>query len=538
MEIKEPSDINLEDILTSYWVIKNNMVNEKGDILDYSDRLFLIDILNDTTPEIVIKKCAQVGASVTFNLKCAFACEKGRFNVIYTMPSDDDVSEFVKTKADKLFQANPRISEYFSSDTVGLKQIADRFIYYKGTKSKTAAISTTADLLLHDELDRSDFRTIETYQSRTSTSKYKGTWKFSNPSLIGVGVDVGWEKSDKKEWFVECPKCKHSQFLVWENNVDEINEKYVCKKCNGELTSDCIRNGKWKKTSDGLISGYHISQMMAPWLTPHDLLKSKEENGEEYFRNFVLGEPYASGDEANLRRAIFDSWTSKPLEVKPLFMGIDIGRIKHFVVGSANGVFKIGTCESKEELESVIEQYDPQVVVIDAGPETTWAEEIKNKYIGKVYLCRYRRDKNRGDLLLWGGDKGTREDIKDYGIVWADRTRIIDRVVNEMIRGNILYGLRKEDLEKYIKHWESMRKIIERDASGMARYIWQSTNGVDHYCHATIYYYIAKLRMGAPVEFMQESADKKEVIQVTKEGFKMAPIENMINQREDKDNLL
>jgi len=518
-----------EDVSILHWILSNKIVNEKGELLEFKDRGYLIDILEDFTPVQAIKKCAQIGGSVIFTLKAYYAADKGRFNVIYTMPSDSEVSEFVKTKADKIFQANEVLRRKFSSDTVGLKQINDRFIYYKGTRSKSVAISTTADLLIHDEIDRSDLGTIETYKSRITASPYKGTWYLSNPSLVGVGVDEIWQLSDKKEWFITCSKCKKEQYLKWEENVDEIKGLYVCNSCNEEITDKDRKLGRWKPTVSGKeVSGYHISQMMAPWLSAKDLIREKELRGEDYFRNFILGEPYSVGEQADIRQAIMDGWSAKPLDKKPFYMGIDIGRIKHYVIGSEDGIFKTGTCQSREELESVIEKYNP-TIVMDAGPERTWAEEFKNKY-PKLFLCFYRKDKEVKEIVKWGGM--TKTDQDNWGYVWTDRTRIIDKVIDEIVKGNIQFAINRQDLEVYIRHWESMRKIIEITPLGTERYIWDSKTGVDHFSHATVYFQIAKMRKMSKVEFVSEKSEEKKIIERTSDGFIMRPLKEIIEEHQ------
>jgi len=527
-------ETDIKDISIPHWVIDNEFINERGEILEFRDRLFLYDILADTSQIQVLKKCAQVGATVTYTLKAYFVAQKGKMNVIYTMPSDTDVSEFVKTKADMIFQSNELLRSQFSSDTVGLKKIGDRFIYYKGTRSKTAPISTSADLLIHDEVDRSDLGIIEQYRSRLSASPYKGIWYLSNPSLTGIGVDGIWKKSDMKEWFIKCRGCGEDQFLKWDENVDEIKKIYVCKKCGKELTDDERREGEWRATKPGKdISGYHISQMMAPWLSAKDLIKEREDRGEDYFRNFVLGEPYSAGEEADIRQAILDVWTPKPIDAKPFFMGIDIGIEKHYCLGSREGIFKIGICRSREELEFIIEKYNP-VWVMDAGPERTWAEEFRKKY-PKGFLNFYRKDKNIAEIIKWGGYSKGLEDKKNWGYIWTDRTRIIDKTLSEILKGNIEFSLTREDLEKYIKHWETMRRIIEQTPDKTERYIWETTTGVDHFVHATVYYLIATQRGKEKMEFISEKEGKQEIIERTKDGFVMRPLKEIIEERQQED---
>ena len=516
------------------WIMQEGIVNERGESFEFKDHLFLYDILKDQLPRQVIMKCAQIGASVSMNLKAFFFADKLKLSSIYTMPSDSDVQEFSKTKTDKIFTANSKIRERILLDNVGLKEVGDKrgsvFIYFKGTRSKAAPISTTTDLLIHDELDRSDFSIIEIYESRISNSKYKGIWYLSNPSTTNAGVDVYWKKSDKKEWFITCPACKYEQFLKWEENVDEIRQIYVCAKCNAEILDDTRRLGKWKATAKGDWSGYHISQMMAPWHSARNLIKVKDTRGVEYFKNFVLGEPYSIGELADFRQMITDSWTPSVLDKKPFFMGVDVGKEKHWVLGSETGIFKIGKCESREELESVIDRYNP-TVVMDSGPERTWAEEFKKKY-PKLYLCFYRKDKDIAKMIEWGGEKGTFENIKNRGYVWIDRNRVIDATVYDMMRGEIQFSISREDLERYITHWETMRRIVEDvPALRSERYVWESTTGMNHWASATWFYWLALKKRPGPVEVIDEKVSRpEEMIQVTSEGIKMRPLKEVMQE--------
>ena len=137
----------IEDLSTAHWVVINNFINEKGDLLEFKEHFFLLAILEDTSDTIVVKKCSQVGVSVMMTLKAYFAADQGRMNVIYTMPSDNDVSEFVKTKVDMIFQSNEKLREKVSSDTVGLKQSGERFIDYRG-KRATSHLSVRGRLLV------------------------------------------------------------------------------------------------------------------------------------------------------------------------------------------------------------------------------------------------------------------------------------------------------------------------------------------------------------------------------------------------------
>lgn len=518
--------MKIEQFSFPIWLIKNGIKNEKNEQLEFNNHLFLYQIARDFSKKQVIKKAAQIGMSVLFNLKAFYMAKYGGMNLIYTMPSDSDVEEFAKTKTDRIFQSNECIRKYIKVDNVTLKQIGERFLYFKGTRSKAAPISTTADALLHDELDRSDMNIVEIYQSRISASQHKYTWYFSNPSLTKVGVDLYWQQSDKHEWFITCTKCKDEQILSWEDNVDTENKIYVCRSCNAQLTDKDRKLGVWKPTSQGEWRGYHVSQLMAPWVKVDDLIKQKEQQGIEYFRNFVLGEPYSPGDSIDFRQAIMDNWSAKPLDNEPFFMGIDVGKEKHWVLGSQRGIFKIGVCESRQELESVIDKYNP-VVVIDSGPERTWVEEFRLKY-PKLFICFYQHDKNIAEMIRWGGMKGSDEDKKNWGYVWIDRNRVIDLTVQKIASGELEFDLPREDLEKVIQHWENRTRIEEEVKSlRTKRYIWDRT-GPDHFAAACHFYVIATQRIMEPVIITPEGGDHTKAF--IYEHNKMRNLEEVFNE--------
>ncbi len=525
------ADINFEDLSMPGWIMKNGIKTEKGVPFEFKKHYFLFDIARDFSPEIAVKKCAQVGLSVLSNIKSFFVASKMHATVIYTMPSDSDVEEFSKTKTDPIFQANAAIRSQLKLDNVSLKQIGDRFIYFKGTRSKTAPISTSADVLVHDEKDRSDLRIIEGYRSRISASDFKWVWSLSNPSQYKTGIDIDWSESDKKEWMITCRGCRRKQPLVWENNVDEVNKLYVCADCKKPLTPEEIMLGEWVATSSGRISGYHISQMMATWITPAELIREKEKRGIEYFRNFVLGEPYSPGEVSDFARIILDSWTNRALDGGELYMGIDVGRIKHWVLGNADGIFRIGKCERREELEEIIERYNP-IVVMDSGPERTWAEEFRNKY-PKLFICFYNKDRESAEMVRWGGmgESNAQGEYNKLGYVWIDRNRVIDDLVHNMQRGEVEYNLMRESLEPYIEHWQTMRRMEEVNALGQKRYKWETTTGVNHWASATWFYWVARQRKGEALKFIPETpTQEKKLIVASDKGHEMRNLEEVLEE--------
>jgi len=497
-------NFKLEDHSILAWILRNDIKNEKGESLEFKDRKFLLDILTDWNKDIVIKKCSQVGGSVIFNLKVLFAVQKKKWNVIYTMPSDGDVEEFVKSKTNPILRENPSVFSSVSQDSIYMKQIGDRFVFFKGTISKTAAIATTADVLVHDEASRSDQMVIETYKSRTKASKIKARWLFSNPTTEKDAVDIAWQVSDKKEWNIKCPECKAEQLLMWPHSIDIERECFQCISCHAELSNETRRSGEWQaQNPESKISGYHVSHLMCAWIGAKEIIEdSKGDHG--YFNNFVLGEPYNPGDLRVSRSTILDVWTPKELVGHDYYLGVDVGNVKHYVLGHENGIVEVGRFKEWSFLDGLMKKYDP-TLVIDAMPETTMSRLFVDKY-RKAYMCWFQENNANPQTIVWWGEKDKQ------GIVYAHRDRIIDQVVDDILNARWLYSVPIDDeFREYIKQWDTMRREKIVNTRGIEHYRWTSTTGQDHFALSTIYFALAR-KSGGHGEFIPLIDERQELI--------------------------
>lgn len=489
------------------WLTERGVVSEKGEPFDFHDRPWLIDILCDWTPQIVLTACAQVGKSVTFSVKALFAIKHLHFNTIYTMSSDSDVNEFVSSKFNKIVQANVHEFQGMATDNVERKEFNDRFIFFKGTNSKTAAISTTADLLIHDEISRSDQGAIETYKSRTKASVYKGRWMFSNPGTERDELDLQWQRSDQKEWVITCPHCNDEHFLVWPDSIDMEKKCYICKACKQPISDEVRRSGKWVAQNPGSkVSGYHISHLMCCWISAEEVIEDSQ-GDPAYFNNFVLGKSYSPGDLSVSKTTILDLWTPKDLDTGDRFLGIDVGNIKHYVVRSPKGLIKIGRFTKPSDIDDLIALWRPKSGVIDAMPDSTLSKYVVDKY-PFMQMSYFMENANNPQTVVWWGDNDKK------GVVYSHRDRILDQHLTNMIEAKHLIGVDTDkEFQLYIKHYETLRRMKVVNNKGIERYIWDSTTKEDHYVFADLYSYIAMLGNGAGV-FFNEVEEKQSVIDV------------------------
>lgn len=494
---KEKPDVGpqAEDMSIIAWILKNNVVSEKQEPLDFKDRLFLLDILTDWSQELVIKKCAQIGGSVSFNLKALFAMIKYRWNILYTFPTDSDVNEFVSSKTNKILSANPQVFAGMNTDNIERKELNERFIYFKGTVSKTAAIMTTADLLIHDEASRSDQTVLETMKSRlkgadVTKGSIKGRWLFSNPTTEKDAIDIAWNQSDMKEWTITCEHCQAEQVLKWPDNINIEKKCYQCQVCKEAISDNTRRMGKWVAQRPGnKISGYHISLLMACWIPAEEIIRDSE-GDQEYFYNFVLGEPYSPGDIRVSRSTILDNWTPRSLDTGRYFLGVDVGNIKHFALGSEKGLLQVGRFSKWSDLDDMMKKYKP-TLVIDAMPDNTMSKYYVENY-QNASMSFFKENKDNPKTLVWWGE-GNRQ-----GIVYSNRNRIIDQLIDEILNAKVLFGFAADsEIKNYLKHWETLRRVKKVDNKGIESYEWDSTTGEDHYVFATLYWYLATLSGGS-----------------------------------------
>lgn len=487
------------------WITQEGIVSEKSEPFDYYDRPFLLDLLTDFSPEIAVTACAQVGKSLVFSLKTLFAVKYLGLNVIYTFPTDDAVKEFVGSKFNKIIQSNRHEFVGMDTDSVERKELNDRFVFFKGTVSKTGPISTTSDLLIHDEVSRSDQNAIETYKSRTKASRYKGRWLFSNPGTERDALDLAWQKSDQKEWIITCPHCKDEHYLSFPESINLETKSYQCRACKEPISDDIRRQGKWvAQNGESKISGYHISHLMCCWISAEEIIDDSL-GDPAYFNNFVLGKSYSPGDLSVSKTTILDLWTPKDLDQGDRFIGIDVGNIKHYTIRTHKGIIKIGRFSKDSDLDTILAYWKPKAGVIDAMPNTTLSRYIVEKY-PFMKMSYFMENSNNPQTIVWWGEGDKK------GIVYSHRDRIIDSMLNDMVEAKWSIGVpADENFRIYIKHYESLRREKVTNNRGVERYIWSSTNDEDHFVFSDLYSHIAMLGSGSGV-FFGENDDKKPTI--------------------------
>lgn len=501
MQYTEAQVSEAMELYPALWVIKHKIKNEVGFPIDFKKRKFLYDIYNDLSPKQVILKPPQVGMTVANTLKSLYVAKKLKRQIIYTLPTQGDIQDMVGGSFNRIIAQNPILMDWVKDhDTIEQKSVGDSMIFYRGTFTAKQAMMIPSGLNIHDEVDASDPQVISQYETRLQAQEDGGwRWYFSHPSLSGHGVDVYWQQSDKKEWFVTCDECKKEQILLWPESINIERGNYICKFCSSTLSDDARIKGIWRATATGEFSGYHISQLMLYNKSAKDIIKAfnDPQKDKQYFYNYVLGLPYIGSEDriepsVVLRNCVDVVNAQEGVTI----IGADTGHGIHYVLMNKQGVFyydhETEITASKDPYDVIkahLRRFQRSIAVFDQGGDLIGVRKLQAEFPGRVFLCFYRKDRKTVDLIQWG-------EGEEYGKVQVDRNRMMTLAVEQLRDiGRVRLDGTKDEWAEFASHFGNMyrekltvKATPEKDDKTLYgnEYVWKR-NGPDHFAHAFLY---------------------------------------------------
>lgn len=493
------------------WVLQHEIKNEGGVPIEFEDHKFLKAIYNDMSPLQCILKAPQVGMTTLQIIKSMYVAKKMGKAIIYTLPTDSDIKDMAGGKVNRIVAQNPVLSTWVKDhDSVEQKSVGDSIIYYRGTWTQKAAMMVSSDLNIHDEVDASNADVITQYETRLAAKADGMRWYFSHPSIAGHGVDIYWEQSDKKEWVITCNECNYEQILSWPQSLDMERGVYICKKCKTNIDDDMRRGGTWRPTSKGIFSGYHISQLMCPWISAEKIIQEKNDpkKNEQYFYNYVLGLPYVGSENKITSDVVLKNVVSEVNEQGDrIIIGVDTGLPIHLTCMNKQGAFyyKALGAPSKDydpydELEKLLLRWPTSIIIADQGGDLIGIRKLQAKYPGRVYLVFYRKDRKSKEMIEWG-------EKEEQGTVRVDRNQYFQWMVEQLRDvGRIRLNGNPEEWAEWAQQFDNVYREIKvaLDKPGKdvatnygAELIWKR-NGPDHFCHTLLYCLVGLERYGSP----------------------------------------
>ena len=508
-----PEDLCQND--PAYWAIFKKIKLQK-EIFSFKDRPYQIEPMQSIHRRLCYMKATQGGFTEIEVLKSLWGMiyKKYSAGVLYMFPTTDDVGEFSKSRFNPLIQANQEWIGKFvktggkGTDTTSLKKIHDAFLYLRGArltqnigtgineKESTKLRGIPTDKVVFDEWDLMDPASRQKAIMRMADSLLKDEVYISNPTLPDFGIDAIFSESDQRHLF---RKCDCGEWICAELGFPEcvgIRENGTgfikCSKCGLEVT---MRNIEWvpqKRENSDYMHGYRWSQLSSVKNDPAEILEQFTNPPENNLGDVIrlrLGLPYVAAEDKLSKDVVFGRCGS---EMSPTFskeqtaMGVDVGKIKHIVIGVRTGeetyqILKAIRLSEWSDIHDIARKFNVKSAVIDARPYEDEARRFQAEEPYKTYLCEY--NESTVSPVVY-------DDVKK--LVKVNRTEICDATHRLFSKELIKLPRRDKAMEEFASQVCNIAKVLEENKrSGTTIYRYRKVGGDEHYRHAFNYFYLA-----------------------------------------------
>lgn len=514
---------NLSNLST--WIEKFVML--EGKLMNLHDKYaFQAAVVDDVARVNNVVKCAQIGLTTTTiaYFLAALATQK-KFNVIYALPTAGDAAKLTTTKVDPMISGSERLRNLLSKDvnSVELKKIGNNFLFTRGSKSDTAALSVSADCFVADEVDRSDPEVLKQFRSRLQASELALIRQFSTPTIAGIGISKEAEASRRYRSMATCSCCGHKWLPTYDNDIrvpgftGELLDitKHTIKDIRWQeahwCCPNCGRNPKLRAANlewvcENPLDNYEANTRYVNPVTCCEVLKASylvrtytEYDKKSEWRNQVLGEVAEDKNEqlntGDLDAALVQADLSSS-EVH--YLGVDMGLICTFTVGRLliTGELLIvkrilaGISQFTEVRNNLIQQYRCIVSVHDAYPYTSEIMRVCD-YDPNAYGCIFTTSKSPELFTVQDKTETPEEGKLNLHLVKTNRTRGLDELLALFKQRKVIISKQTHDEDQvYRQHLLSMKRTQVFIGDELA-YAWQKTDGEDHFMFSTLYMYLA-----------------------------------------------
>ena len=501
----------LANTSAAYWATINKIKLQLG-VFSFKDHEYQLDIMKGSCKETVDMKATQGGFTEVWVIISLHGMIMGRYGlgVLYLFPTNDDVNDFSKSRFKPLIQANRNaIGKHVKdTDTASLKKVNDAFLYLRGArlsqaiegdhKESTKLRSIPVDSVVFDEFDLMEDDVEAKAEGRMGHSKIQEKHFLSNPTIPDFGIDVKFQESDQRHWHRKC-ECKEFTCaeLEFPNCVKIKDGKgYIaCKRCGKSLG---IFPGEWvAKYPDRRIVGRRWSKLTSIFHDPADILEKfnnppRGNLGDVY--RLDLGLPYIATEDRLRKQDVFQCCGDRiPMDSHegPCAMGVDVGKIKHVVIGGRVGrenfqIFRSIRLSSWNDIHDIARKFHVKRAVVDIRPYEDAARQFQQNEPYKVWLCEYSESTPAG----WSYNEKT-------GVVKVNRTEIFDathRMVTE--QGVLSIPRICPETEEFAKQLCATAKVLEINKKTKQSVYRYKKLGDEHYRNALNYFYLAATRSG------------------------------------------
>jgi hypothetical protein len=510
------------------WITQNTYIN--GRRYSYEGHEFQRFILEQDAPEVVVIKSAQMGCSeIMLRLTAALPMVMpGAFRVAYVLPTASFATSYAQTRFNPIVSGSPALRAAMTKDDVDradTKTFGDpnKAVYFKGAAVGNAAISTTLDALVADELDFCAPEIIGDYHSRLIHSAYKWKWKFSTPTFPGGPIDKAYEHSLQYSNLCRCGHCNHvylpdyyDHVVVpgWNKGLEEITasvlntvryrEAYLaCPKCGKPADLSPAQRFWHCANPDANYDavGVRVQPFDAPTVvTIPDLVKASTQYASPAkFKQFSLGRPAVDREsgvtEEDVEAAGYEAGGSSPFTAH--VMGADQGNTCHIRVAGVDAQGRLVEVHRervplgrfKERVQALRLKYRVQAFCMDMQPNVYLAMEMAEQD-STCFPAMYSTRQGLDLFTVQVRDADATDGVMALRQVAINRNALFDKILSEMRLGRIKLH-RDQEWEQMKAQMLDMKRAEATLRNGEFTSMWVKTSGNDHYMHALGYTYIA-----------------------------------------------
>lgn len=498
-----------------------------GDRYSFKDHEFQKDIISDVSRNVYVQKCAQVGLSEIMARYIIGLCRiMPYFSAILTMPYSGDAVNFVKTRINPFIEGSPDLKRVMSADldNTQIKGIATSIFYARGTSGETAALSVPADLLVHDEVDRSDPFTLQQYQSRIKHSRWKLTRLFGTPTVEDRGIALAMASSMRRRHMVKCEHCNfyfvpsyHSNVVIpgYDGEKRDINkdnylrlrwrEAFVqCPSCHGAPSLQ-VEHRHWvvENNLDNFdANGYYVTPFSVPNIVPpSQIVLESTKFGWAEFCNQTLGETNSDQNEELTKEDIIGCRFPGSLDTGAVHcLGADMGITCHIMIGRMTLEGELLVVHRERVMMGdfvrrhgeLRRQFRVLTSVIDAYPYTDMVLGMQ-KLDKNLFGAIYHRSKRLATYAIVKAEEDQSKGQLPITQAAIQRNVNFDQVMERFKKKKLLWAVGDEhEAETFVSHCLDMKRVQTVDRDGETIYVWEkSTQGNDHFMHTLGYLHVA-----------------------------------------------
>lgn len=280
----------------------------------------MLDAVTDATvEEIVVMKSSQVGFTECLLNMLGYFIDYDPSPMLFVLPTLDIADAVSKDRITPMLRDTPRLYGKVkdarmrdSGNTTRHKTFPGGHLTLSGANSPASLASRPVRIVFCDEIDRfppsagTEGSPRKLAKKRTTTFWNRKFIEGSSPTIKGQSeVEASYEGSDKRKYWVPCPRCNEFQTLKWgqvrwpEGQPEKAY--YVCEHCAEALDHRdklwMVKEGEWRAEAPFAgKAGFWINELYSPWVkfgqTAAAFIEAKRKGARELqtFVNTALAE--------------------------------------------------------------------------------------------------------------------------------------------------------------------------------------------------------------------------------------------------------